>query len=165
MTSRVVVSLRVAVTPARAFAAFTGEIGDWWADSEAFRFTPRSPGRLSFEPPGADGQGGRLIETLTSGKVFEVGQVRLWAPGERLVLSWRQAAFGPDHMTEVDIRFEPVDAAGAETRITVEHRGWDSVPQNHVARHGFPLQRFLEFQGDQWKAGLARLARTTDAAS
>ena len=41
-----------------------------------FRFTLRSPGVLSFEPP-VDGQGGRLIETLANGKVFEVGDVRV----------------------------------------------------------------------------------------
>jgi hypothetical protein len=34
-------------------------------------------------------------------------------------------------------------ARSAETRVTVEHRGWDSVPQEHVARHGFPDAVFL----------------------
>ena len=86
---------------------------------------------LSFEP----GRAGRLIETLPSGKVFEIGRIRAWEPPDRLVFGWRQATFAPDQATEVEVRFEPV---GDETRVTVEHRGWDSVPAAHVARHGFP---------------------------
>jgi hypothetical protein len=153
MTSRVVVSLRVPCSPIQAFDIFTQEIGAWWADTPTFRFTPRSPGQLAFEPP-AGGAPGRLVERLPNGKVFEVGPVRDWRPGERLVVGWRQATFAPDHATEVEVRFEPV---GDETRVTVEHRGWDSVPQDHVARHGFPLIRTNQLQGDQWRASLARL--------
>jgi uncharacterized protein YndB with AHSA1/START domain len=156
MTSRVVLSLRIEATPLAVFEAFTRDIGEWWVHDDAFRFTPRSPGRLSFEPPGADGAGGRLVETLPGGKVFEIGQVSVWAPGERLVVSWRQATFGPDHATEVDVRFEPV---GQETRVTLEHRGWDSVPMSHVARHGMPLTTFLSWQGRQWRNGLEHLRR------
>jgi uncharacterized protein YndB with AHSA1/START domain len=153
MTSRVIVSIRVPCSPIQAFEVFTEEIGDWWAHSDLFRFTPRSPGKLAFEPPGAQGSG-RLIERLPNGKEFKIGDVREWSPGERLVVGWRQATFGPDHATEVEIRFEPV---GAETRVTVEHRGWDSVPQDHLARHGFPLSIFQQRQGEQWRAGLERL--------
>lgn len=156
MTSRVVVSLRVPCSPDEAFALFTEEIGVWWADSAFFRFTPRSPGTLAFEPPGADGEGGRLIERLPGGKVFEIGPVRAWAPGERLVVEWRHASFGPGHATEVEVTFERV---GTETRVSVEHRGWESVPQDHVARHGFPLQLTNQRQGEQWRAGLERLSQ------
>ena len=126
MTSRVLVSMRVPCSPIQAFEIFTQEIGDWWTDSPLFRFTPRSPGTLAFEPPDAKGENGRLIERLPNGKAFEIGPVRLWQPGERLVVGWRMANFGPEHATEVDVRFEPV---GDETRVSVEHRGWDSVPQ------------------------------------
>jgi hypothetical protein len=155
MSSRVLVSLRVSCSPAEAFALFTEEIGAWWADSELFRFTPRSPGTLAFEPPDSAGNGGRLVERLANGKVFEIGPVRAWAPGERLVVGWRHASFGPGHATEVEVRFEPV---GRETRVSVEHRGWDSVPQEHLARHGFPLQATNQRQGEQWRAGLERLS-------
>lgn len=153
MTSRVVVSLRVAASPQRAFAAFTEEIGDWWVHEGFFKLTPRSPGVMAFEPPTADANG-RLVERLDSGKVFEVGQVSVWAPGERLVVGWRQAFFAPEQATEVEVRFEPV---GEETRITVEHRGWDSVPVEHVSRHRHPLSLFLKRQGDNWREQLASL--------
>lgn len=154
MTSRVVVSIRVPCSPVQAFDIFTQEIGSWWADSELFRFTPRSPGMLAFEPPDASGAGGRLIERLPNGKTFEIGPVSLWERGERLVVGWRMANFGPDHQTRVDVRFEPV---GAETRVSVEHSGWDSVPQAHLARHGFPLMITNQRQGEQWRAGLDRI--------
>jgi Activator of Hsp90 ATPase homolog 1-like protein len=156
MTSRVLVSLRVPCTPEEAFTYFTRDIGLWWADSTLFRFTPRSPGVLAFEPPEAAGKGGRLVERLSNGSVFEIGPVRVWIPGEQLVVGWRHASFGPDHATEVEVRFEPV---GHETRVTVEHRGWESVPQEHVARHGFPLQATNQRQGEQWRAGLEGLKR------
>lgn len=156
MSSRVVVSIRVPCSPIQAFEVFTEEIADWWQDSELVRPTPSSPGKMAFEPPAADGTGGRLVEKLKNGKVFEIGDVRTWSPGERLVVGWRHAAFGPEHATEVEVRFEPV---GAETRVIVEHRGWDCLPQTHVARHGFPLHFFYQQLGDQWKEGVERLGR------
>jgi len=148
LTSKVVVALRVKATPERAFAVFTTEIGQWWRPNGLFQFTPRSPGVIAFET----GEGGRLTETLANGKVFEIGKVRAWEPPHRLVVGWRQATFAPAQDTEVEVRFE---AVGDETRVTVEHRGWDSVPQNHVARHGFPNAVILQRHAEWWQSLLA----------
>ena len=148
MSSRVLVALRVAASPQRAFEAFVADIGLWWRPNPLFAFTPRSPGMLSFDP----GEGGRLVETLPNGKVFEIGKIRVWAPPHRLVFGWRQATFQPEQDTEVEVRF---DAVGDETRVTVEHTGWDSVPQDHVARHGFPAAVLLRRHGEWWQALLA----------
>ena len=148
MSSRVIVAIRVAATPERAFAVFTRDIALWWRPAALFRFTPRDPGVLAFEP----GEGGRLIQTLPSGKVFEIGKVRLWDPPHRLVFGWRQATFAPDQDTQVEVRFE---AVGEETRVTVEHTGWDSVPTTHVARHGFPIAVFLRRHGEWWQVLLS----------
>ena len=142
------VALRVKASPERAFAAFTQEIGQWWRPNGLFGFTPREPGVMSFEP----GPNGRLIETRANGKVFEVGAVRAWEPPHRLVFGWRQAAFAPGQDTEVQVRFE---AVGAETRVTVEHLGWDSVPAEHVARHRFPNAIFLQRHAEWWRSLLA----------
>ena len=148
MSSKVLVSLRVKASPDRAFAAFVDDIGAWWQANPLFAFTPRDPGVLAFEP----GEGGRLTTTLASGKVFEIGKVRAWTPPHRLVFGWRQAAFEAGQDTEVEVRFEPV---GDETRVTVEHRGWDTVPASHVARHGFPNALFLTRHGEWWQTLLA----------
>jgi uncharacterized protein YndB with AHSA1/START domain len=148
MSSRILVALRVPASPDRAFEAFTAEIGQWWRPNGLFQFTPRSPGVLSFEP----GPEGRLVETLANGKVFEIGKVRAWEPPRRLVFGWRQASFAPDLDTEVEVTFE---AVGAETRVTVQHVGWDSVPQTHVAKHGFPDAIFLRRHAEWWQGLLA----------
>ena len=150
MTSRILVSVRVRSSPARTFELFTREIALWWTPNALFQFTPRSPGTLAFEPHA----GGRFTETLANGTVFEIGRIRVWKPGERLVFGWRQATFRPGQETEVEVTFE---AVGTETRVTVIHRGLDSVPDEHVARHGFPDVIFLQRHGEWWQALLARL--------
>ncbi|MGH6955161.1 MAG: SRPBCC family protein [Caulobacteraceae bacterium] len=148
MRSKVLVALRVRASPERAFEAFVGEIGAWWRANPLFAFTPREPGVLAFEP----GASGRLIETRAGGKVFEIGRIRAWEPPSRLVFGWRQATFAAGQDTEVEVRFEQV---GEETRVTVEHFGWESVPQEHVARHGFPSAVFLTRHAEWWRGLLA----------
>jgi uncharacterized protein YndB with AHSA1/START domain len=151
MTSRVYVALRVKASPGRAFEVFTREIGDWWLPNGLFQTTPRAPGRLSFEP----GEGGRLVETLESGRVFEIGRVLAWQPPERLVFSWRQANFPAGMVTEVEVCFE---AVGEETRVSVEHRGFHQVPVDSAARHGFPDAALLGRLGEWWRALLGSAA-------
>ena len=155
MTSRIMVALRVKATPERAFDVFTREVGLWWRPNAMFQFTPRSPGALSFEP----GPEGRFIETLPNGKVFEIGRIRAWEPPFRLVFGWRQATFAPEQDTEVEVRFEPV---GEETRVTVEHRGWDTVPAEHVARHRIPDAIFLRRHAEWWQVLLQSLQTQLD---
>ena len=148
--SRVLLSTRVRATPERAFAAFTEEIAAWWRPNGLFEFRRNRAGTLSFEP----GPGGRLIETYRDGSVFVIGDVRVWAPPHRLVVGWRQESFAPDQDTELHVRFEPVDK---ETRVTVEHFGWDSIPQKHAARHGFPLTPFQHRFAEWWQGMLRGL--------
>jgi len=147
MTSKVYVALRVKATPDRAFRAFVEEIGEWWRPNVLFQTTPR-PGVLSFEP----GEGGRLIETREGGKVFEIGTIRVWEPPDRLVFSWRQANFPLDLHTEVEVGFE---AVGEETRVSVEHRGFDQVPAGSAARHRFPDEVLLMRLAEFWRAQIA----------
>jgi hypothetical protein len=154
--SAVIVSLRVKATPLEAFDVFTQEIGAWWKPNGLFQLTPRGDGVLRFEP----GEGGRLVTDLQNGKTFEIGRISVWAPGERLAFTWRQATFMPEQVTHVEVRFE---AVGDETRVTVEHRGWDAIPQEHVARHGFPLGVFQMRQGEHWRALLSEMARALEA--
>ncbi len=150
MTSKVYVALRVAATPERAWAAFVGEIGAWWRPNMLFQTTPR-PGRLSFEP----GANGRLIETRDGGKVFQIGRIRTWEPPHVLVFTWRQASFPLNLYAEVEVRFE---AVGPETRVSVEHRGFDQVPAASAARHRFPDQVLLMRLAEYWRDQLAGVA-------
>ena len=149
--SRVLVALRVRATPARAFAAFTEEIGSWWRPNGVFEFTRGRRGVLAFEP----GSAGRLVERYEDGTQCVIGEVAAWEPPHRLVVSWRQAGMGPDEETELHVRF---DEAGDETRVTVEHFGWDGVPVDHVARHGFPLPAIQQRFAEWWQGLLVRLS-------
>lgn len=151
MNAAVIVSIRIAASPQECFDAFVDDIALWWKPNGLFQLTPRGDGALRFEP----GENGRLVTTLSNGHIFEIGRITHWAPGERLAFSWRQATFTPEQATLVDVRFESV---GEETRVTVEHRGWDSIPQEHLARHSFPLGPFQMRQAEHWRALLAALA-------
>ena len=154
MTSRIVVALSVPGPPERAFRIFTEEIGMWWRDNPLFRLTPSSPGRIALEPPVGDAPG-RFIERLPDGATFLIGDVTVWETNRRLVFGWRQASFAPEQATEVEVRFE---AVGDDTRVTVQHTGWDSVPSAHVARHGMPGTLFEERHGLWWRALLSAMA-------
>lgn len=151
MTSRVIVSVRAPTTPERAFDLFTREIGLWWRPNVLFRTTPKPPGTLMFDD-------GRLVEQLADGTLFEIGRVLVWSPPERLSFTWRQASFPPDLVTEVEVCFERV---GDGTRVTVEHRGFDRVPSDSAARHGFPDHALLARLGDWWRALLHGYASWT----
>jgi uncharacterized protein YndB with AHSA1/START domain len=148
--SRVLVALRVNVPATRAFAAFTGEIGEWWQPNDLFRFTDRTRGRLAFEPDPPQ----RLVEVGSDGERFEIGAVTLWDPPRHLVFSWRQSGFPEGQSTQVSVRF---DALEDGTRVTVEHFGWDGIPQENAARHGFPLDAFQQRLAEWWQAQLASL--------
>ncbi len=151
MSSRVLVALRVRATPERAFDVFTGEIALWWKPNGLFAFSRGQPGTLAFEP----GEGGRFTETKADGAVFEIGRITAWEPGVRLAFGWRPESFAADQSTRVEVRFERV---GEETRVTVEHFGWEEIPDRHAARHGFPLTVFLQREAEWWQVLLGALA-------
>ena len=83
---------------------------------------------------------------------FEIGRVTVWEPPHRLALTWREASFAADQETEVNVHFEDVGAPGhPETRVTVEHFGWDTIPQAHAARHGMDLGVFQRRLAEWWQ--------------
>jgi uncharacterized protein YndB with AHSA1/START domain len=151
VTARVLVSTRVSATTERTFDAFVGDIGQWWRPSPLFPFTPGRSGRMVFDP----GPEGRVVECYDDGTEFEIGRVQVWDPPSELVLTWRMSTFEPGQQTQLHVRFEPVDDA---TRVTVEHLGWDSIPQEHAARHGFPLHDFQQRLAEHWRRALESLA-------
>jgi hypothetical protein len=63
MPSRVLVAIRVAATPERAFRVFTEEIGAWWRPNGLFPLSGNLAGTLAFEP----GPAGRLVERRSDG--------------------------------------------------------------------------------------------------
>jgi hypothetical protein len=133
----------VAVDPAEAFHVFTQETDFWWKRGPRFRFGGERRGVVAFE----GGAGGRLTETFEDGDVFEVGKVRVWEPGARLVFEWRGRAFAPGEITEVEVRFEPRPGG---TRVVLEHRGWEALRKEHPVRHGLDGEAFTSMIGLWW---------------
>lgn len=153
--SRVLVALRIAAPPERTFNAFTSEIAEWWRPNDLFRFIDSVGGHLAFEPDPPE----KLVEVGTDGNRFEIGTVTVWDPPRGLVFGWRQEGFPAGLSTEVSVRFEAVEGG---TRVTVEHFGWDAIPQVHEARHGFPLGAFQQRLAEWWQTLLHSLdARVT----
>lgn len=139
------VTTLVAVDPVTAFEIFTEDVDAWWGRGPRFRWAPGREGTLRFEP----GVGGRLVEAYdeSGDDAFEVGRVRVWDPAARLVFEFRARNFEEGQVTEVEVLFEP---EGAGTRVTVEHRGWDSLPPDHPARHGMDDESFGNMMRVWW---------------
>ena len=152
-----VVSVFVAVEPTPAFELFTRDVDLWWKRGPAFRVGatrgfPNS--ELRFE----SGVGGRLVEIMepegaSDGERWELGRVRVWEPGVRLVFEYRVPNFRPDESTEVEVRFE---ASAGGTQVTVEHRGWSGLRKGHPARHGLGDRQVEEQRGGWWLQQLQR---------
>jgi uncharacterized protein YndB with AHSA1/START domain len=151
------VSVAVAVPPADAFEVFTAEIDRWWRRGPKFRQAGARAGFVHLEPH----LGGRIFESFevtggeTSGAhVVEVGRVRVWDPPQRLVFSWRNATFASNEETEVEVEFKPTRSG---TLVTVTHRGWSALRDDHPARHGLAGAEFARMIGLWWGEQLSSL--------
>ncbi len=80
---------------------------------------------LVEELAAALGRQGIRFEAGPNGRVTqgaaEVGRVTAWEPGARILLEWRPAAWDPEDVTGIELRFDPADGGA---RLTMEHRGW-----------------------------------------
>ena len=153
----VVASTLVAVDLDTAFEVYTEEVDAWWKQGPRFRTGAPGQSRLRFEP----GVGGRLVEQLGDDE-FEVGRVRVWEPAKRLVFEFRARSFEPGQITEVDVAFA---AEGDQTRVTVEHRGWEELAADHPARHGLDAGAHRNLMGVWWADLLVSARRHAERAS
>jgi hypothetical protein len=127
------VAVDVDVDPSTAFYVFTEEIDSWYKRGPHTFADPKRAVAIRFEPH----VGGRLIEVYdpATGEGRPMGHVTVWEPGARLV-------FVDERDTEVEVRFEPGEGAGASTRVTLEHRGLERLAPDaaeHHARFGWQL--------------------------
>jgi uncharacterized protein YndB with AHSA1/START domain len=140
------VTVMVAVPAEVAFEVFTQEIDLWWKRGPRFRPMGRKPGVLHFE----GGVGGRLFESYgkpPGQQLVQMGRITVWEPPSRLGFDWRNSAFAPDERTEVLVLFREVHG---KTEVTVEHRGWSSLRDDHPARHGLVGAAFSRSIGMHW---------------
>lgn len=140
------VSVLVPADPEETFRIFTEEIDQWWRRGRRFRAAGARRGFIRLEP----GVGGRLFEsfdTKSGEKILQTGEVLVWDPPTRLVLEWRNVNFKPNESTEVEVEFTK---SRSGTLVTVTHRGWDSIPPDHPARHGQDVGPYLASLGRWW---------------
>ena len=114
--AKVLVAMRVAAPPARTFAVFTGEIGEWWQPNGLFRFTDRdrrSPGVRARAPRASRGDRRRRRA---------VRDRRVWSGTHRT--AWSSNGARPGSPRTSRPRWRSVDLVATGTRVTVEHFGW-----------------------------------------
>jgi uncharacterized protein YndB with AHSA1/START domain len=105
------------------FDTFVGTIGVWWP------VTPFSAGKdrirdVTFERC----QGGRVYETWQDGTEVDWGQVLVWEPPERFIMTWNMTSV----MTEVELTF--AELGPLLTKVAVEHRGWEQLTEEQLAK-------------------------------
>ncbi len=113
-------SVTVAVAPARAFEAFTQQMGSWWKPSHSIGENPFVDIRI--EPH----EGGRWFEIDADGNECPWGRVMVWEPPTRAVLAWQingEWEYDPAFETELELRFVAVGESA--TRVELEHRNLD----------------------------------------
>jgi uncharacterized protein YndB with AHSA1/START domain len=141
------VTVSVNVSPEEAFVIFTEDIDLWWRRGPRFRSLMGDRALICIEP----GLNGRVFESYESDddkeQVIEIGRTKVWDPPHRLLFEWRVSNFAPTERTEVEVLFVP-SASG--TRVTVIHRGWHAIRQNHPARHGLQGAEFIRMYGLWW---------------
>jgi uncharacterized protein YndB with AHSA1/START domain len=113
-------AIDVADSPAEVFQLFTAHLGSWWPI--AYTFSGPAFEDAAVEPR----VGGRWFERDTNGTELSWGEVRVFEPPRRLVVTF---AIGADRKpekkgeaSEVEVRFNARDGG---TRVEVEHRDFE----------------------------------------
>jgi uncharacterized protein YndB with AHSA1/START domain len=135
----------VKVPPVEAFRVFTEEIDQWWRHGKKYR-VGKDRSIIAIEPK----VGGRMFEAFRTAereRVVETGSVLVYDPPTRLVLDWRAVGFKSGERTEVEVLFEPSPSG---TLVTVTHRGWAAIRDDHAVRHGEAAEVFVRSMGRWW---------------
>lgn len=146
-------SVSVRLPCERTFELFTAQIGSWWRRGPRFRYAGADQGLIHIEP----GIGGRLFESWTEDneeRAFEVGRVTRWDPPKALAFTWRNANFADGEVTQVEVCFND---HGESTMVTVIHRGWAAIREDHPAKHGLEVRAFQRMVGSWWGDQLTSL--------
>lgn len=105
------------------FDTFVTTIGIWWP------VNPFSAGGDQVRDITVErAAGGRVYETWADGTQVTWGEVVAWEPPGRLVMTWHQTPVP----TEVEFAFAALGPS--LTRVTVEHRGWEVMTAEQLAR-------------------------------
>ena len=117
-------SVVVRCDPARAFQAFTAEIGPWWP-LQMFYVAQGKARTATIEPKA----GGRIYETADDGSTHDWGRVLSWSPPSGFAMTWHPGRAADLH-TVVELSFAAENGA---TRVRLVHRGWEALGQDGAA--------------------------------
>ena len=60
-------------------------------------------------------------------------------------------------MVPMEDAMDATSATREDAFHAFEHAGWEAIPAENAARHGFPLPHFLQREAEWWQALLAEL--------
>jgi uncharacterized protein YndB with AHSA1/START domain len=118
VTSPLRITFEVACAAQHAFDMWTSRIGTWWPPDHTV--TGQRDLLVVFE----GGVGGRIFERTGDGVEHDWGVVTVWEPPTRLSYSWH---LGGDRSQATDVEVLFVAIGSRDTRIEVEHRGWERL--------------------------------------
>lgn len=138
---------------AHTFDVFVRTIHAWWP-LQSVSFGGERAREVTLEPR----VGGRVYETWDDGTTTDWGELLVWEPPVRFVMSW----LGTPEPTEVELTFTALGPA--LTRVSVEHRGWEALSdeqlrQNCAAPGGYSSGAYSR----GWAHILAVFAEAADA--
>jgi len=133
-----------------AFRFFTESFNAWWPPQYHI-------GQADMAEAVLEGRlGGRWYERGADGSECDWGEVRVFEPPTRLVVSWQINGYwqydpDPAHASEVDIRFT-AEGPG-QTLVEIEHRGFEHLVAGQELRDGIT-------GGGGWDLLLQQFAKT-----
>jgi uncharacterized protein YndB with AHSA1/START domain len=143
-------SVLVRCKPARAFEAFTAEIGRWWP-LHMFSVSQGKARTAMIEPR----EGGRIYETAEDGSTHDWGRVLSWSPPSGFSMTWHPGRAADPH-TIVELSFA---AEGESTRVRLIHRGWEALGEDAARSRGNYDGGWETVLGQAFAGHLARKAR------
>jgi uncharacterized protein YndB with AHSA1/START domain len=119
----------VPIDPQQAFDLFTHDFGSWWPVKT--HSIGQSHAVTAVIEPFA---GGAVYERLDDDTRHAWGNVLVWEPPNRVVLSWHPG-HEPSRAQQVEVRFTAADAG---TRVELRHYGWEVLgDQAQEVRSGY----------------------------
>ena len=106
------------------FETFVRTMGAWWP------VVPFSNGKERVRDIVVEQRtGGRVHEVWDDGTEVDWGELLLWEPPHRFVMTWNHAEATS---TEVELTFRALGPS--LTRVAVEHRGWERLTPEQLRR-------------------------------
>lgn len=140
-------SIYIRANKARVFDAFVNHINEWWLRKGKFSysFAPEKtqPKHVHFEPR----LGGRYYEIFENGEEYQIGQITIWEPPNRLAYTWKGEEYKAP--TTVEVIFSE---ANGQTLVTLTHSGFEAagVP-DYAESYGIGWDEILG-KFDSWLA-------------